>query len=256
MRNLRQQVEREANQWCDDEFESRSHLILRRCVELNLPPNLSLPDHIRGAIGVETEHWWNRPDHIAPEAHVGWDFTRWVRIHPALRESSVADAEFALDRAYPRWADEVAEIGECLDGEEVRLAFQAQWDKIRILPDENPLVAALHRSEVNPLSVPEATTALQTRFVSLAGWLQVVRGNASICLPTHKLGSLLDVSPRSVTRLRRFAELHGYIKTVRSHYFRPDEPGSARATEFRFDVRRFPALVEAASNDCAAGFDK
>lgn len=129
------------------------------------------------------------------------------------------------------------------DDEEVRMAFQHEYHKVRYpLGGWGPLDLAAERAEQKPLLLVEGTDGY-AKFISLAGWLQVTMGDRPILLPVTAVAERLGTSEMTVSRYRETARRDGLLAKVRDHVYRPS--GQGKATEFRFAVDQFPTLLDA-----------
>jgi hypothetical protein len=174
-------------------------------------------------------------------------FARLCKAHPELTALSSDTAMQAVQRVMYRWQDcpgtsspwehffPDAESGDaaCVD-------FMNSWDAIRHVPFQDLLQIALRLAGDRPLAPIANRGNLYPRFVSLAGWLQNLRGEQSIMLPTRTIGPLLECDQRTISSLRKFAVKDGLLTVVKPHRFRPG--GKGEATEFRFAVEQFPLL--------------
>jgi len=141
-----------------------------------------------------------------------------------------------------------------LEPADIYFEFVCNWARVRYKIGETPLGNALEKAQAHPLQPERASRyraflARYSRFVSLAGWLQVAMGDRSILLPCEKIGELLGENKKTVSRLRQIAVQDGYLVEVRKHSF-----AGRRATEFRFDVSRFADLLEMAQAETADSF--
>jgi len=171
-----------------------------------------------------------------------WTFVRLVKGHPDVEGLEGTDAlklvetELGLDwyEPFPKSNLEDAEF-EFLDA----------WERVRYVPGHDPIGKANRYALENPLVPPIRLTAGYERFIGVAGWLQAIEGDRNIFLPCEKIGELLDCQPITVSRYRARAVRDGLLRVVKSHRFRPS--GGGEATEFRFDLSRFPQLQSYAS---------
>jgi hypothetical protein len=132
-----------------------------------------------------------------------------------------------------------------VDREDAEAEVLRSWDKIRILVGGTPLDSALKFADECPLGLrPELKECRSTgypRFISMAAYLQVGRGNDHILLPCDDVSKLLGVTAMTVSRYRAWAVEDGYLTVVKPHEpYRGKKP--TRATEFRFDLSKFPNL--------------
>jgi hypothetical protein len=183
-----------------------------------------------------------------------WTLTRVVKSH--FTEKADADAVFweliepEIER---RGGWEILDVW--LDVEEIYFEFVCNWDAVRYKIGETPLGNALEKAEAHPLRPRRSTRypeflARYSRFVSVAGWLQVAMGNRPILLPVAKLAVMLGVKPMTITRYRQTAERDGYLRVVKEHSY-----SKSRATEFFFDVTRFEVLRNRAQAGTEASYE-
>src|SRR5262249_13308439 len=127
--------------------------------------------------------------------------------------------------------------------------FLDTWDKIRYLPGMTPLDGAAEWARRYPLGLAEENghswSREYVRFISIAGWLQTSMGDLPIQLPVQDLAEILGVQKMTVSRYRKWAVADGFLVEVKAHSFHPDAKRN-RATDFRFNVERFPILAERA----------
>jgi len=170
-----------------------------------------------------------------------WSFARAIR--SCFPEEAEADTVF-----WNRVSPEIERRGgwgileTYLDVDEIYTEFICNWHAVRYRIGETPLGNAIQKAERFPLRPWRAKghrvrLSRYSRFVSIAGWLQVSMGDCPILLPVGKLAELIGVSPMQVTRYRQMAQLDGYLRIVCGHNYT-----RRKATEFRFDVTRFPVL--------------
>jgi len=132
------------------------------------------------------------------------------------------------------------EHGEPLSGDEARLDFMTSWGSVRHVPFRDVLHNALRLSLDQPLTPIYRRGKLYQRFISLAGWLQKLRFEYVIYLPTRTIAEVLNCSQRTVSRLRRLATEDNLLTVVKEHTFR--STGKGEATEFRFAIEHFEEL--------------
>ena len=77
-------------------------------------------------------------------------------------------------------------------------------------------------------------------FISIAGWLQRLQGEASIMLPVKKLANKLGVTANTISIYRKWAKDEGLLVEAEA-YVRPGR-GRGQATQFRFAIEMFPEL--------------
>lgn len=93
-----------------------------------------------------------------------------------------------------------------------------------------------------PLSDPEDLGIERyNKFLSIAGWLQIVRGAEPIILPVAKLAGELGVTAQMVSQWRQRAQRQGILSEVKRYV------AHKQATQFRFAIERFSILRERGS---------
>jgi hypothetical protein len=174
-------------------------------------------------------------------------FARFCKAHPAIKALPDDKAARAVEEVMLTWDDLPKSrcpwehyFPDAGGTDAARLDFMVSWDSIRHVPFDDPLRNALRLADEKPLKPPYFRGELYQRFVSLAGWLQVLTKEKSIFLPTRTIGELLGCDPTSVSRLRRLAVRDELLIEVKRHRFRSS--GKSEATEFRFHVDRFDEL--------------
>lgn len=181
-----------------------------------------------------------------------WTFTRAMR--SCYTERAEAEAVFF------RVQEEIERRGgwDVLDtdltAEDIYFEFISNWDRVRYKIGETPLGNALGKAKAFPLVPARASRhreflASYSRFISIAGWLQVTMGDRSILLPVGKLSETLGVAPMTITRYRQTAEADGLLSIVKQHTYSKGE-----ATEFRFNVAAFPILLDHAQRGTEGSF--
>ena len=177
-----------------------------------------------------------------------WDFVRMLRGHPELRDLKAREALAAICDAVERHCedDEDPWFDFLKLSEDDETEFLTTWDKVRFPPGVDLLEAATERAELQPL-VPESCRTRRNgkyeQFISLAGHLQNLIGpKVNICLPCEKIAEILDVDPSMVSRYRQLALADEYIEEMVPYQW--SSSGTGKATEFRFQIDRFPKLQE------------
>jgi len=208
------------------------------------PETAALPIHWIIDQAIEDHHAdYSRDDYYAEGTYHTqlWTFTRVIRSHFG-EDASPDDVfwELVVPEIERRGGWEI--LDTWLDPEEIYLEFICNWDAVRYKIGETPLSNALEKAKAHPLQPRRASRypeflARYATFVSIAGWLQVTMGNRPILLPVAKLGEILDVKPMTITRYRQTAERDSLLRVVKEHSY-----SRGRATEFFFDVQRFPIL--------------
>jgi hypothetical protein len=239
------------------------------------PPNRSAPNRTaddgpgEGAAGKPWPEFWDwvrlaveehnrrRDDGSWPEWQELFGFVRLVKAHPDMEGTNAGPAFRHVKKVVMRWRHAIPE-GECSCGwchwlgvcaEDAEVAFLDTWEKIRYLPGQTPLQNAFRLAREYPLELRDEDLACRTEgyqwFIRVAGWLQFVMADRPIMLPVELLGKALGVKPMTVSRYRKWAVADGYLKEIRPYEFRGKGKGG-KATEFVFDVSRFPILEEKA----------
>lgn len=190
-----------------------------------------------------------------------WQFTRMINgyFDPGTDADEAFDAVDAVVQGLGGWAKVFADFEgfePIEDDEQAYAEFSELWKKIRFRPDEGPLYQAEWKSLGSPLRTSRGKTRRlpgYERFVSFAGWLQVIMGDNPIYLPCRAVAERLHTTKRMVSVWRAWAVEDGILVKTRDHAFRSGAKG--RATEFRFDVSRWECLREAAQDGTQAAFD-
>lgn len=124
------------------------------------------------------------------------------------------------------------------DEEDAAAAWANAWDKVRFLPGETLLDAALREADANPVVPPRDRGKGYGRFLSLCAMLArecptAPCGFGEICIPVERWGELLDVRPNTVSVWRQWAIQDGALELSQPHSY-----SGRRAAEFavRFDI--------------------
>jgi hypothetical protein len=183
----------------------------------------------------------------------GWQsplfpFVRAVKGHPELIGLRAKAALDALERTMRVWmgkakGDPWSHYFE-LDREDAQVEFLACWEKIRFVPEWEPLDQAVEQAKKMRLLPKNERTDGYQQFISIAGWLQVTMGDRNIMLPCEKLGEYLKCTPMTISRYRQWAVEDGLLTITKAHRFKAG--GSGEATEFRFDTSRYDCLAKTA----------
>jgi hypothetical protein len=181
-----------------------------------------------------------------------FEFVRYIMQDDSLRTSSSSEVEELLDseleeNGYHDWSD-FFEVEDCSD-EDLRVEFHSAWERVRFPVGVEVLQTALERAGETPLTPPTERTPLYAKFISFVGWLQVLRHPAAIYLPCRKIAALFtrndcSLSPMTISSYRRWALADELLKLTRPHRF-SIEGELAEATEFSFDLKRYPELLAA-----------
>jgi len=243
------------------------------------PSSLSLEWHIVAS------HAHNLEKLESPKSSKGyqtplWEFTRAMKVHPQIDSCSSGNALARVEEVFDGWTK--CANGPCAlfssrrglksiddvwlllfreihlrrgvpavpSAEDARVEFMNTLEAARFAAGADPLDCAFNLAQRSPLELPCGSNRGDgyAMFVSLAGWLQNIMGDRPIGLPCDAIGKLLAVTGTSVSRYRKWATESGFIRKVKDHAF-GGKPGSGKATMFRFDVTRFPALMKGGSAD-------
>jgi hypothetical protein len=181
-----------------------------------------------------------------------FNFTRFCKAHPSIGDLPEDEAMQRVERSLceigrlPEANDPWEyffpedENGETISGDVARIDFMNSWVSIRHIPFQDVVQRASRLAAMNPLRPPRERGDLYARFVSLAGWLQVLRSDSSIYLPTRMIGDLLSCDQRTVSHLCKFAVRDGLLTIVKEFKFL--SRGKSEAREFRFAVEQFGEL--------------
>jgi len=178
-----------------------------------------------------------------------FNFARFCKAHPTIADlpddeamqlvEEVMSTYFDVPRGVDPWEYffPEGEDGEILSGDDSRIDFMSSWASVRHVPFRDALHSAFRLAEQRPLVAPRRRAKLYDQFISLAVWLQRLRCEYVIYLPTRAIAELLDCDQRTVSRLRKLAVQDGLLRIVREHRFR--STGKSEATEFRVAIERF-----------------
>lgn len=191
-----------------------------------------------------------------------WAFTRTAKAYPSWSGLSPAEALRTIESIVLGWPTNTiddhgmgrgARIGErwvewlAIESEDGRVELLTNWDKVRFLPGRDPVDNAIERAEREPLDFDPDNITLNTdgykRFLSVAGWLQVVVGSDHIKLPVRLMGARLGVTRNTANGYCNAALADGYLELKREARHR--HGGRSLAREYVFDVQRFDCLADA-----------
>ncbi len=134
-----------------------------------------------------------------------WDFTRAAKGHPQLCDlpgtKALSEVEKWLRSQRQSWTKAFPDTNS---QEDAQTEFLHIWEVIRFAPGRTPLESALQKARQHPLVASNHRTDGYDRFLSVAGWLQVIMGDRNILLPCHKLALTLGVQHTTVARYRKF----------------------------------------------------
>lgn len=191
------------------------------------------------------------------EPEADWQ-SRWfyaVRIlkrHPDLAGLTGPEVVEKLWALGQRWALRVPKrqredaMGWLLgqeDHDEARTELQVRWGRVRFPEGMTPLEAALHEADAHPLVLKTFYyTPTYHRFLSAAGWLQAMVGDAPIILACRSVSALFDVGLTTASRYMNCGIEDKYLTRLKKG--RLLGKGAREASEFRFAVDRCPVLLE------------
>jgi len=114
--------------------------------------------------------------------------------------------------------------------------LECLWDKVKLAMNEAPLEAAVRMAKRRPLHFEtRRISPTYQRFLNIGYYLQEMRGDDYISLPTEPLGRILGVDPSRVTDYRGYGMKEGYLMEMAKSCYRTDGlPGVA--TKFRFQT--------------------
>ncbi len=177
-----------------------------------------------------------------------WEFVRMLRGHPDLRNLDARNALAAICGAVQKFCfrDEDPWFDWLQFSEDDEVEFLTTWGKVSFPNGVDLLKEAVDRAKVRPL-IPESGRTRRNEkyeeFVSVAGHLQNLLGpEVNICLPCEKFAEIIQVDPGMISRYRDLAKMDGYIEEMVPYHW--SSSGKGKATEFQFDVDRFPELQE------------
>jgi hypothetical protein len=156
---------------------------------------------------------------------VTWEFTRLCKTHPKLMT-------LTADEAFESIPWRLTDFGD-----EEQMQFLVEWNSVRHLPGTAALDWAASMARARPLFSTRKRFDTYNRFVSLAGWLQILVGSeGSIFLPTRKVAEVLGMKSHvQVATLCKLAVADRLLEMVERHT-------AKRATRYRFAVERYEVL--------------
>jgi hypothetical protein len=173
-------------------------------------------------------------------------FTRLCRAHPDIRESSDVEAMKAVEKVLDKlpFQDPIETLDPwerafpfAGDTDAIKLDFMSSWISVRCIPGYDILGSAAVLAKRRSWKSAKERGPLFTRFISLAGELQLLMRNRAIMLPTRRVALHLGCNQRTVSDLRRLAIKDGLLVVTQSHHFQSS--GKRMATEFHFAIEQF-----------------
>jgi hypothetical protein len=126
-------------------------------------------------------------------------------------------------------------------GEEEQMQFLVEWNAVMHLPGVPVLEWAASMARCYPLCSTRKQFDSYNRFISLAGWLQVIMlrsRETKIFLPTRKVAEILGLKSHvQVATLCKLAVADELLEVVERHT-------AKKATRYRFAVERYRILNE------------
>jgi len=183
-----------------------------------------------------------------PDWRAAFDMARAVR--------GVVDSDkvhpLTVAREVYRLSALVSEFFPC--EEDFLQQFSAAWQRVRIIPGEDLLSAAVRQADQAPLllrkELVETTPAGFKRFISFCAYLCVSLDSTLIKVPCREVAQALGVQRNTVSSYRQDAEKYGYLTQVRPHRYQPS--GKGEATLFRFALELWPDTHKRLSKPAAA----
>jgi hypothetical protein len=216
-------------------------------------PTQSLADYVTGAALVCRDQNIGR-EYGDPWRSTMYEFTRHMKDHPHLTNLGAVSAFRLIESAADVDWSERFDFGR----DDAQAEFVKVWGYSVVSPRGGPLTSSDRLAKCSPLKVPDEIMAERpdnyARFVSLAGWLQIVRGNSPFLIIGTKFGEKLGVSDRTVSTYVEWAHQDGFIKRTKPYAHTSKGDGRNSGAEYVFDVNRFPELLERAAPGTAELF--
>lgn len=174
-----------------------------------------------------------------------WSFTKSIKT--TCKPGSDAEVVFKMVNQAVMASGGWDEIVPGMGPQEIYAEFINSWNDIKFRDGESYLDWAYAKAKQTPLRHEKYTgnsnKAGYAEFISLAGWLQVVRGDRDIMLPLKQVAEILGISTRMVTNYLRWAG----TKKGEDGFLIPIDldvrPG--KAAKYRFATIQFPELEKA-----------
>jgi hypothetical protein len=208
--------------------------------------NLSLSKYLVWAIKSTESESEDRYDPDEQWHSPMFAFTRLCRAHPDIADLSDVEAMKAVQKVLEKlpyrdpietlepWQRHFPLAG---DADAIKLNFMTAWTAVRCVPFHDVLGSAAELAKKRTWNPTPDRGPLFTRFISLAGELQLSMKDRPIMLPTRRVAMLLGCSPRTVSSLRTLAIKDRLLVVTQPHSFRSS--GKRMATEFHFAIERF-----------------
>lgn len=111
-------------------------------------------------------------------------------------------------------------------------AFLDNWTQVTFPSGKLERAAILAKSR--HIQPPGLASTQYCEFLSLAGALQELSGDASIFLSVRKVGGVLGVSKSAVATYIRLSVKAGFLQRLKEAIFNPENQKACRAAEYRF----------------------
>jgi len=115
------------------------------------------------------------------------------------------------------------------DEDQVGIAFEDAWHKVRFAEGEDPLETAFKVARTIPVEFKDVNSLLYWQLLNISFYLQAMVGPNEILLPQTRLGKILKISPQMVSKLIDRAVRDNYLIVVDANFL----PGR-RAKRYRF----------------------
>lgn len=179
-------------------------------------------------------------EHPGPEAFVLFHFARKLKAWPweIGTGDSVADYIEDMFRFAPEWSEPGHDPWEVLGvddgGGDARGMFVRTYEQVQFPEGQDPLTLAARAAEVRPFIPRRALSTKHQTFLSIAGHLQLDRGDGTIFIGQHRFAGMLGVSQQVVSHYVRQSMADGLLTRRRLA-----TKGSRRASEYNFHLERF-----------------
>lgn len=182
-----------------------------------------------------------------------WDFLRFARGHPDLRDLDATAAVRAIEAIISSWDKALEDPWKYWfpESDDPQMEIFDGWQKIKVPYGSGNLSAALADAERSPYVPAVCPSAGYGRFISLAGHLQVGAGSLPIFLPCQRIATVLGVSAMSVSSYRRAAINASILELVRKGRF-----VERKADEFLFRLELFDLITLRQRCDTKSAFNQ
>jgi len=230
--------------------DPRTRFLSEEEMEWEKPPvHLSLMEYL----GIAVVQWerWIGPVEYDDDFKLDFQVLRAINAHPSVRALSGTVAFRRADHALRELIhkddveDPWSEWGTGSGHQDFETLFIDKWHTIRFPLGETLWSAAIDRAETCPLRLSREDRLGRNegyvRLLTLAGWMQVLRGPKPILIPLERFGEHFHVRPKTISAYRAWAVDDGdLIKCGKS---------PRGADQFWFCVDNYPLLEKAANDD-------